>query len=196
MFKYLWVDVETTGTDPKLHTVHQVAGQIVIDGIIIDKFNLEFRPAEGAEINDKALEVSDLTREQILLRTISSEEAYEQFNNILTSHVDKYSKKDKYIFCAYNAKFDADFLSEWYKRNGNKYFFGLILGGAYLDPLNLSLLYEIKKGEMIFDNHKLGTVAKYFGIELDNAHDALADIVATRKVASRLFHVLFSPDKK
>jgi len=35
-------------------------------------------------------------------------------------------------------------------------------------------------------DRKLGTVAKHLGVTLDNAHDALADIKATRQVAAKL----------
>jgi DNA polymerase-3 subunit epsilon len=36
-------------------------------------------------------------------------------------------------------------------------------------------------------DRKLGTVAKHLGVNLENAHDALADIKATREVAGKLY---------
>lgn len=191
MRKYLWCDVETGGLDPKESCVHQVAGEVVIDGVTVDSFNLKFQFCPGVKIYKEALAVSDLTEEQVAARKVTSRRAYEIFNDTLCSHVNKYDKQDKFVFCAYNANFDAQFLNEWFNRHGNKYFFGLCHGGAYFDPLNLALLAEMKAGKKLFKpNRKLGTVAKYLGVPLDNAHDALADIRATREVGKKLWSMI------
>lgn len=190
MNKFLWVDVETTGLDPKKNTVHQVAGQIVTGGKIQESFNFKMRPHDGAEVLEEALAVSKLDVNEVMARELTSYAAYKEFDKILCRYVNKYDKNDKFIFCAYNAQFDAQFIYEWYMRNGNKYFFGLCEGGAYFDPLQLAILIEIKKGMKLFTpNRKLETMAKHFGIVLD-AHDALADITATRQVAYNLWGML------
>ena len=50
---------------------------------------------------------------------------------------------------------------------------------------------ELKVGERMFTpNRKLGTVAKTLGVNLDNAHDALADIRATREVINILWSMV------
>jgi len=188
MEKFLWLDCETTGLDPKKNTVHQVAGEIVINGVSVEEFNLEMKPHDRAEIQKEALAVSNLTVEQVMARKMTSGEAYRNFDRMLCRHVNKYDKEDKFVFCAYNSNFDAQFINEWYIKNKNKYFFGLCHGGAYFDPLQLALLLEIKSGKRLFrPNRKLATVAKYFNVPLDNAHDALADIRATREIAKILF---------
>jgi len=191
MNKFLWCDVETGGLDPKVHCVHQVSGQVIINGKLQEEFDLKFRFHPDAEVQKEALKVSNLTQEQVDKRKLSSEDAYHIFNNILCTSVDKYDKQDKFIFCAYNANFDAQFLNQWFQRHGNKYFFGLCHGGAYFDPLNLALLAEMSAGKKLFNpNRKLGTVAKELGVPLDNAHDALADIRATREVGKRLWEII------
>lgn len=191
MRKFLWLDVETTGLDPKANTVHQVAGQIVINGRTEEEFNLQMVPMATKKVEKEALAVSSLTIEEVNNRDLLSTEAYEQFNNMLCQYVDKYNKNDKFVFCAYNAGFDAGFMNEWYMDNGNQYFFGLCHGGAYIDPLQMALLAEIKAGKRLFlPNRKLATVAKALGVKLDNAHDALADIVATREVFKKLWKMV------
>ena len=192
MNKVLWVDTETTGLNPAKCTVHQVAGMIMVDGKLQEEFNLMFRPAEGAVVEKGALQVSGLTLEDVNSRDLSSFDAYTIFDNLLCTYVNKFSKEDKFVLAAYNANFDAGFLNAWYNTHGNKYFFGLCQGGAYLDPLQMALLLEIKEGEKIFrPDRKLVTVAKHYGVKLDNAHDALADIKATRGVCAKIWGDLF-----
>jgi len=191
MNKYLWCDVETGGLDPKESCIHQVAGQVVIGGVNVEEFNLQFRFHPDVKIYKEALAVSNLTEKQVEERKMSSLDAYHIFNNILCTHVNKFDKQDKFIFCAYNAPFDAGFLNQWFNRHGNKYFFGLCHGGAYFDPLNLALLAEMRAGKKLFSpNRKLSTVSKELGVPLDNAHDALADIQATREVGKRLWQMI------
>jgi DNA polymerase-3 subunit epsilon len=194
MRKYLWADVETTGLDPVINAPHQVSGELIIDGISVEIFDFKFRPRDGAVIESEALKVSDLTIEQVMARSLSSKDAYLEFNSILCKHISKYDKADKAVFCAYNAGFDSQFINSWYAGHGNKYFFGLCHGGAYFDPLQLALLYEMKMGRKIFfPDRKLVTVAKHFGIILEKAHDALHDIRATREVAKILYqHIVGS----
>jgi DNA polymerase-3 subunit epsilon len=140
-------------------------------------------------VQEEALAVSGLTVDDLRKRTMTSKKTYTEFNTLLCKYVDKYNKKDKFVMGGYNTNFDAGFINEWYIKHGNKYFFGLCHGGAYLDGLLLALMYEIKCGKVIFEpNRKLGTVAKHLGIELDNAHDALADIRATRQVIKTLWN--------
>ncbi len=192
MNKYLFVDTETTGFNPSIHTVHQVAGIISIDGKEVDEFNFEMRPHPDKQIEEKALAVSGLKISDVISRDLTSGQACTEFRLILEQHVDKYNKADKFILVAYNASFDASFLNAWFKSHGNDFFFGLVHGGAYLDPLQLALFLEIKEKKRIFlPNRKLETVASTLGIKLDNAHDALADIRATKQVLSELWKRLF-----
>ncbi len=191
MNKFLWVDVETGGLDPKINGPHQVAGQIVIDGVTVDEFNLKFQFHPDEVVEQEALDVSDLTIEQVAARDMTSKQGYNEFNHKLCSYVNKYDKLDKFVFCAYNANFDAQFVCEWFIRHGNPYFFGLCHGGAYFDPLNLALLAEIKAGKRLFyPSRKLNVVAEYLGVDLFNAHDALADIRATREVGHKLYTMI------
>lgn len=197
MQKFLWADVETTGLDPIKNAIHQVAGQIVILGEVVDEFDLKMRPHNGAEIEPDALAKTfpgmsfEEAKAELMARPLSSGQAYKELDKILCKHVDKYNKQDKMVFCAYNANFDAQHVNAWYNKNGNKYFFGLCHGGAYFDPLLLALLYEMKMGRRIFNpDRKLATVCEHFNVPLEKAHDALHDIRATRKVGQILWRLI------
>lgn len=188
MNKILFIDTETTGLFPDVNGVHQAAGILLVNGQVVDEFNLKFDTLPTEIVEDEALAVSGLTLADIRARKVSSWDAYKDFDKRITKHVNKFDKGDKAIIAGYNCNFDAQFLCEWYRKHGNKYFFGLFHGGAYLDGLNLALLAELKAGKrLFFPDRKLGTVAKSLGIELEGAHDALADIRATRQVIKTLW---------
>ncbi|MCX4294728.1 MAG: 3'-5' exonuclease, partial [Prevotella sp.] len=112
--KALFFDLETTGTYPGKHGIHQMSGMIVIDGVIKEKFDYKVRPNPKAEILDEALAVAGVTREQILAYP-PMEEIYRQFVDLLAKYVDRYNKKDKFFLVGYNnASFDNQFLRGWF----------------------------------------------------------------------------------
>ncbi len=182
MAKVLYFDVETTGLDPKKHAIIQLAGIIEVGGVVVDEFNIYMQPHEGAEIDKKALEVNGVTREQMATYQVQ-EEAFKEFGKVLSRHSNQYDKNDKYYPAGYNVQFDLDFLSEWFKRNNDKYL-GSRINWRHMDPrpyynaLNFLGLLAIK-------NVKLATVCKHYDIEI-NAHDAMSDIRATRELILRM----------
>jgi len=188
MNKIFFVDTETTGLDPKINGIHQIAGQIIIDGKMVAEIDYKFKPLPTEKIEPEALAVSGLTIEEVMARPLDSFTVYKKVDALLATHVNRYDKHDKMVIAGYNCNFDAGFINEWFQKHRNKYFFGLCHGGAYLDGLNMALLLEIKTGKRIFiPDRKLKTVAQALGIPLDNAHDALADIQATRDVIKTLW---------
>ena len=64
--KLLFFDLETTGTNPGRNGIHQISGSIVIDGKHIQDFDFHVQPNPKAIIEDEALKVAGVTREQIL----------------------------------------------------------------------------------------------------------------------------------
>lgn len=180
MIKRLFIDVETTGTDEKINGIHQISGVIEIDGKIKESFDYKIRPFEGAIIEPKAIEVSNVTEEQIKNNPLSEKEAYNLLSGLMLKYVQKFDKKDKFFFVGYNAHFDKNFMSEFWLRQNDKYFFSLVWGNI-IDVMVLATeKLEHVRHEMI--NFKLMTVADKFGIKLDEnkLHDASYDIEITR----------------
>ena len=109
--KLLFFDLETTGTYPGKHGIHQMSGMIVIDGEIKEKFDFKVRPNPQAEILDEALEVAGVTRDQILAYPPMGEVYHQFVDGILAKYVDRYNKTDKFFLVGYNnASFDNQFL--------------------------------------------------------------------------------------
>lgn len=46
--KIVFFDLETTGTNPGKHGIHQISGEIVIDGQTVEQFDFKVRPNPAA----------------------------------------------------------------------------------------------------------------------------------------------------
>lgn len=175
--KLLFFDLETTGTYPGKHGIHQMSGMIVIDGEIKEKFDFKVRPNPQAEILDEALEVAGVTRDQILAYPPMGEVYHQFVDGILAKYVDRYNKTDKFFLVGYNnASFDNQFLRGFFLQNGDKYF-GSWFWANCIDVMVLATPYlAAKRAEM--KDFKQGTVAKALGIPVEDEklHDALYDI--------------------
>lgn len=174
--KLFFFDLETTGTNPKENAIHQIAGKIIINGVVKESFNIKCRPFEGAVITDEALKVANVTKEQIMAYQ-PMQMAYKQLKIILDRYINKYDKKDKFFIGGYNvAVFDVPFFREFFLMNGDNYY------GSYFwsVPVDVIILAGVKmmeeRSNMI--DFKQGTVAKQLGITIDETklHDALYDI--------------------
>jgi DNA polymerase-3 subunit epsilon len=111
---------------------------------------------------------------------------YTTFVSELDKIVDRFDKNDKVYFIGYNAKFDSDFIRELFTKNNNK-FYGSYFFNPIIDIMNIAAYkFMLKKSHP--ENFKLGTIAKFLNIEVDNnnLHDALYDIEISRKVYSKL----------
>lgn len=184
--KIFYFDVETTGLDPKRNDIIQLAYIVEINGEIKEEGEFRLQPMNYATIEKGALEVNKITIEQ--LKTYPQPQAvHGQIVNLLDKYVDKYNKKDKFLPAGYNVKFDMDMFRTFFFKNNHKYF-GSYFGYHMLDPVPFLMFLEYK-GLIKLESYKLVDVCKYFGIELD-AHNALSDIKATRKLIHKLMGYL------
>ena len=180
--KLVFFDLETTGTNPGKHGIHQISGQIVIDGVIKETFDFHVQPNPRAMIEDEALKVGGVTREQILAYP-PMQQVYQEFVAMLGKYVDKFNKKDKFFLVGYNnAAFDNQFLRGFFLQNGDVYF-GSWFWANSIDVMVLASAYlATRRPEK--ENFKLSTVAKTLGIVVndDSLHDAMYDIELTKAV--------------
>lgn len=180
--KLLFFDLETTGTNPGRNGIHQISGQIVIDGKHVQDFDFHVRPNPKAVIEDAALNVGCVTREQVLAYPPMGQ-VYKEFVAMLDKYVDKYNKKDKFFLVDYNnAAFDNQFLRGFFLQNGDNYF-GSYFWSNSIDVMVLASAY-IADRRADMENFKLSTVAKFLGVSVsdDSLHNALYDIELTRAV--------------
>ncbi len=182
MNKLLFYDLETTGTKFWKNSIHQIGGMIVIDDSIKEEFNFKVAPFERAEIEDEALAVSGVTKEQIMAYP-SMAEVHKSLTGILANHVDKFNKNDKFHLVGYNnSSFDNPFLRAFFVQCKDNYF-GSWFWSDTIDCMVLaSNALRQERSKML--NFKLHTVAKQLGIEVDETklHDAVYDLRLTKEI--------------
>lgn len=179
--KQVFIDVETTGVKHWRNSVHQISGGVYIDNELKETFDFKVRPHEKSTIEEEALEIGGLTKEQVLAYPHRSE-VYPKFCEILNRYVDKFNRQDKFFFCAYNAHFDNAFVRAFFKQCGDNYF-GSYFWSNNIDVMVLAAEY-LKHERDQMKNFKLMTVAEHLGIEIEQekAHDGFYDIEITKKV--------------
>jgi len=182
--KEFFVDTETTGVDYKVNALIQLAGVIVIDGEECDSFTFTMAPFPDQILMDEAMKINGRTLEEILAFP-DPVEVNRKFQEILKQYVDKYERRDKFHMIGYNARFDSDFIREWFHRSGDEYF-GSWFFFPPLDVMNLAA-FKLAKRRATVPNFKLATVAKEFGLEPEGQlHNAISDIGLTRKLYDTL----------
>lgn len=179
---HIFVDLETTGTNPEVHGIHQICAIAYLDGKEVKRFVSNAKPLPNDKIDGEALKVCGVTVDQ-LMQYPEPIEVYWSFVEWLNSMVDKYNKKDKAYFIGYNARFDCDFLCSWFNKLGNKYFFSYFWSPP-LDVMMLAFAILTSTRESVrssMPNFKLGTVCAQVGIPHNEsmAHDAVYDIEQT-----------------
>lgn len=180
--KLFFYDLETTGINPGKNGIHQISGEIVIDGKTMERFDFKVRPNPKCVIEDEALKVAGVTKEQVLSYP-SMQEVYGKIIGMLSKYVDKFNRSDKFFLVGYNnAAFDNQFFRGFFLQNGDQYF-GSWFWSNTIDVMVLASVHLLdKRSEM--ENFKLATVAKFLGIEVDESklHDAGYDIYLTKTI--------------
>lgn len=167
MSKVMIIDVETSGLDPKTSAMLQIALIPVIDGVEKEPYVSYVKPHPSADIQDGALKVNNITREQI--------KSFPEIK-VVTEEILKFLDDNggKFYLRAHNAEFDRSFFYHFLARQG--------LHGEYIKRFRPELQCTLVKAKKVFEkqkrkpeNMKLGTLCKWFNISLENAHEALSD---------------------
>lgn len=180
--KLFFFDLETTGLNPSKNGIHQIAGEIVIDGISKEIFDFKVQPNPKCIIEQEALDVAGVTKEQILAYPPMIE-VYVKFTKVLAQYVDKFNKIDKFFLVGYNnASFDNQFLRAFFLQNGDNYF-GSWFWSNSIDVMVLASQYLIEQRNQM-ENFKLATIAKELGINTEEGklHNATFDIKLTKAI--------------
>lgn len=182
MAKLFFFDIETTGVMHWRNGIHQISGCIEINGVVREYFDFKVKPNPSCTIDDMALAVSNVTREQ-LEEYEDMKSVHKKISDMLSKYVNKFDKKDKLFTVGYNnASFDNPFFRAFFVQNNDKYF-GSFFWSSPIDVMILAAQKLIDVRGLMLD-FKLKTVAKTLGISVDESklHDAQYDIDLTRQI--------------
>lgn len=197
--KILWFDVETTGTDAKKNSIHQLSALMDIGGTVVAQFNVKFRSDMISEYNKQTVKwwsenpEMGLSKEVIEGREVSHKEAHGQFMEFLNHHIKQFDSTDKATIAGFNVHFDEQFLRHFMDRyNDTKY----NLYGSYFWSGRICVLsdfcriaaYRRKDVKKV----TLENCCQSLSIDIDNAHDALVDVRATRALSQKINHTYWN----
>jgi len=161
--RFAVLDIETSGFDFIENEIIEIGAVRFIDGKEEERFSLFIKPLKPVPKFIKRL--THITDEQLA--------SGENLINALTSLLE--FTGDDLIVC-HNTSFDIGFLNAKLKEKKLPK-----ITNHTLDTLDLSRIYL-----PFILNHKLGTVAEYFKIDLSQAHRAIFDAIATGNILLEL----------
>ncbi|MFL5725726.1 MAG: polyribonucleotide nucleotidyltransferase [Chloroflexota bacterium] len=151
--EFVVLDVETTGTDPKMADLLEIAAVKVKGGKITDRWSTLVKPARPIVGN----QMHGITDKDVAKAPSAADAATEARKFIGDSFV-----------VGHNVGFDLGFVEEALG-DGTRF-----EQGRYLDTLVIA-----REGYPDLTNYKLDTLSAFFGIELSQNHRALPDAEAT-----------------
>lgn len=182
MNKILFFDVETTGLDPRVHGIHQLAGEVWIGDNCVDEFEYKVKPWGGCSYLPEALKVSNTSMESIM-HYHPEAEIFEDFSQLVSKHI-KPDENKLFFLAGWRApEFDVKFLKAFIDRYSYPSKFASLFRSSPIDIKVLATQYFINKG-IEPENFHLNTIAKYFDVWIDETklHTAYYDAYLSRKV--------------
>ncbi len=186
--RIVFFDVETSGVSSTKHEIIQLAAVRVnptFSGYRTFEVKLQF---DHEKADAEALEMNSYNAEIWEQEAVSPREAAEKFARFLNESADvtKVSKRTGREYkvaqlAAHNARFDRDFIFALYKRLD----IYLPANWHVIDTIQLALIHgNITNNQPA--SFSLSKLCEFYDLPLDNAHDALGDVIATARLARRL----------
>jgi DNA polymerase III epsilon subunit-like protein len=186
--KIIWLDTETTGTDPIQNDIWQLAYILIDNGQEVYRHIVECKPWCPWNVDPAALAVGRTVKgkpiSEMGFETLMKPwHAIDRFKADLQRQkfIDPYNKDDKAAIGGYVATFDAQMLHWWFKKSGDKYGLGSYTNHTILDAAPLIRIMR-HVGFLDLSDSKLGTVAAHYDVTMSVAHNAMSDAEAAMQV--------------
>ena len=178
----LYLDTETTGLDVSTCSIWQLSGYIgdTAKGTI-ESFDYKLHPYRGEIITEEAVAKTGVTQEELDTYPPQSE-AFTSFLSLISKYVDLEDWNQRVTPVGYNVSFDLDFLRAWFTYNNSASLFSKNVFFPGIDVMYLASYYLLGERSKM-RNFQLSTVyERLLNKPLSNAHNAMADIDATREI--------------
>ena len=181
--KFLYLDTETTGVNPKEDSIFQISC-IYVDTdapeIGPEEYDFKLAPYKNKGLSLMAAEKTGMT-DEVINSYPQQDLIFKEFQEKICAKVNPRDRKDKMFLLGYNVSFDDSFLREWFSFNGDRYY-GSYFWNPCLDAMPLAGL-RLMATRPLMPNFQLSTVYEALtGKDLEGAHDAMADVRATKEI--------------
>jgi DNA polymerase-3 subunit epsilon len=172
-----FIDVETTGFDPDVAEIIEVAVVIakMKDGelIVTDQLDLKIHPEHLENADPQALRINGYNEADWLF-AVKLEDAMKTFAD----------KTESAIFVAHNVTFDYGFINKAFQKTGieNKMHY------HKLDTISIAFAV-LHDRDQEMNKFSLKALTEYYNIENKKAHSAFADTYATYEVFKKLLNL-------
>jgi len=172
---FVVVDLETTGLDPENDEIIEIGAIKFVDGVEAESFDQLVNP--GRPIPEFITRLTGISDDDVKDKP-SIEEVFPRLDIFLGGAA----------FVGQQVNFDASFIEYHYRRTNNDFQFweDKVRRFKYLDNLRLDTLFIARIFLPFLAQFKLEALAKYYGYDLENAHQAIEDARATGHVFLKL----------
>lgn len=173
-------DTETTGLKAKQDVIIQISAQkIDPDNFeVIDVLDLYINPER--ELPKFIIDLTGVTNEKIK-KYPTETEVFSKINDFF---------EEKSVLIGHNVPFDIKFLSAMYERQNSQ--LNIYDGALYLCIDTCQMARELLKRNVDVENHKLRTVASYYGADAGlTFHNSMDDVIA----CYRIFRAMYTGTK-
>lgn len=179
----LFIDTETGGTDPRRHTLLQVAAVAYKDGKILGQLQFNNRVTHYTT-TEEAMKINGLDLQDVYNTGVTPSDGVQMLNNFIKRHFGD----EKPILAGHNVSFDKYFIQyQLYENNGLN--INDFISYRMLDTM--SLLWGLHfAGKVPKEACSSSGAFKYFGIEVEGRHTALGDCLATVKLFEKLIGLI------
>ena len=165
---FVVVDLETTGLQPNLDCIVEIAAVKVLDGVIVDEKTTLVHP--GIFVPQETTDITGITTEMLRGQPVF-EDVVDEYLRFLGSDG---------VFVAHNADFDFGFFNSHLRRMNR---------GELQNP-SLCTFKLAKTVHPNLSKYGLGALAEVFGVELPQAHRAIHDARATAHLLIKFLKLL------
>ena len=158
--KYLVIDTETTGLDPRAHELLSLGAIVMIDGVIVESVHVKIKPRNIDNADPQALQVNGYTPYR-WKNAIDGEYAVSIIKHFFLSHQDA-------VLVGHNVGFDIRFLQAFADEFNNKF----MIPTPYIDTRDVCRVNLAPYG---LQSMSLDNICEFLGWKRRKAHTALSD---------------------
>jgi DNA polymerase III subunit epsilon len=177
--KLLFVDTETGGTDPDVHSLLSIGLVVWQDFHVVDSLELLIKDKE-LRASPEALAINKINLKEHFEAGLDLGIAMERLLSFLHKH---FANGEKVTVAGHNISFDIQFLKKFFKRNGSEY--SRFFSHRSIDTSAI-LYYLFLRGAMKKKSISSDSAFDEFGIRVTTRHSALDDALATAELFNKL----------